>query len=122
LTLAAPARRPRRITPQVIDSHHSRGQDQSGVRSTSNTDQLNWRPRVLYDGRIVDGFRLHADRVGTLDTPALVIDGGQTPWMSRGAEALAAALPNGTQRRLEGQEHGPSPEVVAAVLIEFCEA
>jgi hypothetical protein len=92
------------------------------VRSTSNTDQLSWRPRVLYDGRIVDGFRLHADRVATLDTPALVIDVGQTPWMSSSAEALADALPNGTHRRLEGQEHGPSPDVIALVLIEFFEA
>ena len=92
------------------------------MRSTSNTDQLSWRPRVLYDGRIVDGARLHADRVATLDTPALVIDGGQTLWMSSGAQALADALPNGTHRGLEGQEHGPSPEVVAAVMIEFFEA
>ena len=87
--------------------------------STSDTDQLSCRPRVLYDGGIVDGFRVHADRVATLDTPALVMDGGQTPWMSSGAEALADALPNGTHRRLEGQEHGPSPEVIAPVLTEF---
>ena len=92
------------------------------MRSTFNTDQLSWRPRVLYDGRIVDGFRLHADRVATLDTPALVIDVGQMPWMSSGAEALAAALQNGTHRRLEGQEHGPSPDVIAPVLIEYFEA
>jgi hypothetical protein len=92
------------------------------VRSTSNTDQRSWRPRVLYDGRIVDGFRLHADRVATLDTPALVGDGGQTRGMSSGAQALADALPHGMHRRLEGQEHGRSPEVVTAVLIEFFEA
>jgi pimeloyl-ACP methyl ester carboxylesterase len=77
---------------------------------------------LAYDGRIVNGFRLDADRVAALDTPALVMDGGQTPWMSSGAEALAAALPNGTHRRLEGQEHGPSPDVIAPVLIEFLAA
>lgn len=77
---------------------------------------------MLYDGRIVDGFRLHADRVATLDTPALVIDGGQMHGMSSGAQALADALPNGMHRRLEGQDRGRSPAVVAAVLIEFFEA
>jgi pimeloyl-ACP methyl ester carboxylesterase len=78
-------------------------------------------PTLAYDGRIVNGFRLDADRVAVVDTPTLVMDGGQTPWMSRGAEALADALPNGTHRRLEGQEHGPSSEVIviAPVLIEF---
>ena len=77
---------------------------------------------LAYDGRIVDGFELHADRVGAVEAPALVMDGGQTPWMSSGAEALADALPNGRHRRLEGQEHGPSPDVIAPVLIDFFEA
>jgi pimeloyl-ACP methyl ester carboxylesterase len=74
---------------------------------------------LAYDGRIVNGFHLQAVRVAALDTPALVMDGGQTPWMSSGVEALAGALPNGMHRRLEGQEHGPSPEVIAPVLIEW---
>jgi pimeloyl-ACP methyl ester carboxylesterase len=74
---------------------------------------------LAYDGRIVDGLRLQADRVAAVDTPTLVMDGGQTPWMSSGAEALAHALPKGTHRRLEGQEHGVSPDVIAPVLIEF---
>ena len=74
---------------------------------------------LAYDGRIVNGFRLDADRVAAVEAPALVMDGGQTPWMSSGAEALADALPNGTHRRLEGQGHGPSPEVIAPVLTEF---
>ena len=74
---------------------------------------------LAYDGRIVDGFRLHADRVAAVDAAALIMDGGQTTWMSKGAEALAEALPHGVHRRLEGQEHGPSPDVIAPVLIEF---
>jgi pimeloyl-ACP methyl ester carboxylesterase len=76
---------------------------------------------LAYDGRIVNGFRIDADRFAAVDAPALVMDGGQTPWMSSGAEALADALPNGMHRRLEGQEHGPSPDVIAPVLIEFFE-
>jgi hypothetical protein len=72
---------------------------------------------LAYDGRIVNGFRIDADRFAAVDAPALVMDGGQPPWMSSGAEAL----PNGMHRRLEGQEHGPSPDVIAPVLIEFFE-
>jgi len=74
---------------------------------------------LAYDGRVVNGFKLQPGRVAAVATPALVMDGGQTPWMSSGAEALADALPNGTHRRLEGQQHGPSPDLIAPVLIEF---
>jgi alpha-beta hydrolase superfamily lysophospholipase len=64
---------------------------------------------LAYDGRIVDGFRLHADRVAAVDAAAMIMDGGQTTWMSKGAEALAEALPHGVHRRLEGQEHRTVP-------------
>jgi pimeloyl-ACP methyl ester carboxylesterase len=74
---------------------------------------------LAYDGRIVNGLRLRADRVAAVDPPTLVMDGGQTPWMSKGAEALAHALPNGTHRRIDGQQHGVSPDVIAPVVIEF---
>jgi pimeloyl-ACP methyl ester carboxylesterase len=76
---------------------------------------------LAYDGRIVNGFRLDADRVAAVAAPTLVMDGGQRPWLSSGAEALAEALPNGAHRRLEGQEHGPSSEAIAPVLLEFFE-
>jgi pimeloyl-ACP methyl ester carboxylesterase len=72
-----------------------------------------------YDGKIVEGFRLPADELGSVSTPALVMAGGQAPWMKSGAEALAQALPNGEFRLLEGQEHGVAPEVIAPVLIDF---
>jgi hypothetical protein len=39
--------------------------------------------------------------------------------MSRGAEALAAALPNGAFRLLDGQGHGVAAEVIGPVLVEF---
>lgn len=72
-----------------------------------------------YDGRVVEGFRLPADEVGSVSTPTLVMAGRQAPWMESGAEALAEALPNGEFRLLEGQEHGVAPEAIAPVLIEF---
>jgi pimeloyl-ACP methyl ester carboxylesterase len=72
-----------------------------------------------YDGRIVDGFRLAADELRAVETPTLAMAGGQAPWMQRGAEALAAALPKGEFRLLAGQEHGVAPAVIAHVLLEF---
>jgi pimeloyl-ACP methyl ester carboxylesterase len=74
---------------------------------------------LAYDGRIVDGFRLRADELRAVIAPALVLAGGQTPWMANGAEALAQALPNGASRRLDGQGHDVAPEVIAPVLAEF---
>jgi pimeloyl-ACP methyl ester carboxylesterase len=74
---------------------------------------------LAYDGRIVDGFRLRTDELGSVSAPALVMAGGQAPWMRSGAEALARALPNGTFRLLDGQGHDVAPDVIGPVLIEF---
>ncbi len=74
---------------------------------------------LAYDGRIVAGFSLPRDRVDSIGVPTLVIDGGQTPWLSTGAEALAEALPEGGHRRIAGQPHNVAPEAIAPVLTEF---
>ncbi len=74
---------------------------------------------LAYDGRIVAGFSLPRDRVDSIGVPTLVIDGGQTPWLSTGAEALAEALPAGEHRRIAGQPHNVAPEAIAPVLTEF---
>jgi hypothetical protein len=74
---------------------------------------------LAYDGRIVDGFRLRTDRLGVVSTPALVMDCGQTPWMTSGAQALAQASPSATHRSLDGQGDGVAPGVIAPVLVEF---
>jgi hypothetical protein len=52
-------------------------------------------------------------------TPALVMAGGQMPWLQSGPEALAEALPNGEFRLLAGQGHDVAPDVIAPVLVEF---
>jgi pimeloyl-ACP methyl ester carboxylesterase len=74
---------------------------------------------LAYDGRVVDGFRLRAEVLGSIIAPTLVMAGGQTPWMSTGAEALAEALPNAMFRSLDGQGHDVAPEVIAPVLVDF---
>src|SRR5262245_7461 len=50
---------------------------------------------LAYDGRIVDGFRLRAYELRSIDAEALVMAGGQSPWMASGAEAVAKAMPHG---------------------------
>jgi pimeloyl-ACP methyl ester carboxylesterase len=74
---------------------------------------------LAYDGRIVDGFRLRADELESTTSEALVMAGGQTPWMSAGAKALAQALPNATYQSLNGPGHDVAPDVMAPVLVEF---
>jgi pimeloyl-ACP methyl ester carboxylesterase len=52
--------------------------------------------------------------------PTLIVYGGQSPaFMGDAAKALAAALPNGQVRALEGQTHDIAPMVLAPVLLDF---
>jgi pimeloyl-ACP methyl ester carboxylesterase len=74
---------------------------------------------LAYDGRIVEGFKLRADDLSSTGSQALIMAGGQIPWMRSGAQALTDALPNATYRSLDGQGHNVAPEVIAPVLIEF---
>jgi pimeloyl-ACP methyl ester carboxylesterase len=78
---------------------------------------------LAYDGRVMGdtqrGNPARLARWTSITVPTLVIDGGQTPWMSRGADALAAVLPQARRRTLHDQPHGVAPEVIAPVLEEF---
>lgn len=74
---------------------------------------------LAYDGAIVDGFELQPGRLASATAPALVLDGGQTPWLTAGANALADALPRAARRTLAGQQHNVAADAVAPVLAEF---
>ena len=78
---------------------------------------------LAYDGTIVRdnmaGNPVSAEQWASVTVPTLVIDGGETPWMSEGAQAIADALPNAQRRTLEGQTHDVVPEALAPVLEEF---
>jgi pimeloyl-ACP methyl ester carboxylesterase len=74
---------------------------------------------LAYDGTVVAGFALDAARLGSLRTPTLVLDGGQVPWMSNGARAVAEALPQAQHRTLDGQPHNVAADAVAPALREF---
>lgn len=79
---------------------------------------------IAYDGRVMgdtmSGRPLSPEPWDRIAAPVLVMDGGASqPWMQAGARQLAGLLPNVEHRTLEGQDHGPSAEALAPVLVEF---
>lgn len=81
-------------------------------------------PTLAYDAAAMgDDRSVPTDRVTALKTPVLVMDGGANltmmPFMSKSADALAAALPHAERKTLPDQRHDVDPEVLAPVLAEF---
>jgi pimeloyl-ACP methyl ester carboxylesterase len=79
---------------------------------------------LSYDATMVNGALVGKPRLSerwqSITTPTFVINGAASPqWMHASAQALAEILPNARRRTLEGQDHGPAPEVLAPVLEEF---
>src|SRR5207237_8899506 len=60
------------------------------------------------------------ERLSKISSPTLALAGGASPeWAREGAHAIAAAVPNGQARVLEGQGHGVADDVLIPVLKEF---
>jgi pimeloyl-ACP methyl ester carboxylesterase len=74
---------------------------------------------LVYDATLMGDFSLPADRLASVAVPTLVMDGGETPWLSQAAQATAAALPNARRRTLTGQPHDVEPSAMAPALLEF---
>ena len=87
-------------------------------------------PTLPYDATIMEGTQ--AGDPSSLQTwasvtvPTLVMDGTMTfgradlhAFMRHGADALAAVLPQAQRRILEGQDHGPADDLLAAALKAF---
>jgi pimeloyl-ACP methyl ester carboxylesterase len=78
---------------------------------------------LAYDARIMGDYSVPHDRAASVKVPTMVIAGGADfPWMRQTAQTLAAALPDGEVRILEGQGHDVDPGVLAPVLSEFFKA
>jgi pimeloyl-ACP methyl ester carboxylesterase len=78
---------------------------------------------LAYDARIMGDYSIPKDLAASVKVPTMVIAGGADfPWMRQTAETLAAALPDGQVRILEGQGHDVDPGVLVPVLIEFFNA
>jgi pimeloyl-ACP methyl ester carboxylesterase len=79
-------------------------------------------PTIAYDAAALgEDASVPTKRAAGVTMPALVMDGGATPYpfMHTTAVALAQAIPRGQHRTLEGQTHEVAAEVLAPVLIEF---
>jgi pimeloyl-ACP methyl ester carboxylesterase len=75
---------------------------------------------LAYDATIMGDYSLPTERAAQVTIPTLVLDGGASfPFLHPTAQALAATLPNGRQRTLEGQSHDVAAEVLAPALTEF---
>jgi pimeloyl-ACP methyl ester carboxylesterase len=73
-----------------------------------------------YDTAIMGDFTTPAEQIAKITIPTLITGGGKSPETLKSAvKSVAAALPNGTLRWLEGQDHNVKAEVLAPVLIEF---
>ncbi|HLV97425.1 MAG TPA: alpha/beta hydrolase [Ktedonobacterales bacterium] len=74
---------------------------------------------LVYDAILTGDFSLPTERIASVTVPTLVIDGGETLWLSQAAQAVADALPHAQRRTLKGQPHNVDPEALAPVLVEF---
>jgi pimeloyl-ACP methyl ester carboxylesterase len=75
---------------------------------------------LAYDATVMGDYSIPTGKASSVKVPTIVIAGGADfPWMPETAETLAAAMPNGETRRLEGQGHNVDMTVLAPVLIEF---
>jgi pimeloyl-ACP methyl ester carboxylesterase len=83
-----------------------------------------------YDATIMDGLQRGDPRPvrkwASVSVPTLVMDGTLMmgsedfhTFMRHGADELAQILPNARRRTLEGQDHGPTDDVLAAALKVF---
>jgi hypothetical protein len=74
---------------------------------------------LIQNADIMGDFSLPSERVATVMTPTLVIDGGETPWLSYAAQAVADALPHAERRTIVGQPHNVDPAALAPVLVDY---
>ncbi len=75
---------------------------------------------LVYEMTIIGEVSSQPTFLQSLNTPTLVIAGGKSPtFLQSAARSLAAALPEGEYRILEGQTHDIVPEAVAPVLTEY---
>lgn len=88
--------------------------------------QADWWPAqealantLVYDATLMGDFAPPTERLATIHVSTLVLDGGQTPWLSQAADAVAAALPNARRQTIAGQPHNVADDAMAPALIGF---
>jgi pimeloyl-ACP methyl ester carboxylesterase len=74
---------------------------------------------TVYDATLMGDYSLPGAELARIKVPTLVMDGAQSPWLSKAADATAAAIPNAVRRTLSGQQHNVDPAAMAPALVEF---
>ena len=86
-----------------------------------------WWPGMLavahtlpYDLALVGDGLVHAERLGAVSAPTLLIDGADSPsWAGTAASIAAEAIPGARRLTLDRQDHNVDPAALAPVLIGF---
>jgi hypothetical protein len=75
---------------------------------------------LVYDGSVVAedmaGDKPSSTQWSAVTMPALVIDGGLTPWLTEGADAVVSVLPNAWRQTIAGQPHDVEASALAPAL------
>jgi hypothetical protein len=74
---------------------------------------------LVYEATLMGDFSMPKTGFAMVTMPTLVIDGGEIPWLSLSAQAVADALPNAQRRTLKGQPHNVDAAAIAPTLVEF---
>jgi pimeloyl-ACP methyl ester carboxylesterase len=93
------------------------------AHAPSWADMVAVAPTLVHDLTGVHDINTDPDwrgRWAGITVPAIVYSGDRTfPGMPEAADAVAAAMPDARRRILPGQGHGPAPEAITPVLLEF---
>lgn len=79
-----------------------------------------YAPTLSYEVRLCNNGAPPLDRLANVAAPTLATAGENSPaWAREGAQAIAAAVPTGEARVLEGQGHAPADAVLVSLLKGF---
>jgi alpha-beta hydrolase superfamily lysophospholipase len=76
-------------------------------------------PTLISDATLMGDYSFPQERMARVTVQTLVIDGGQTLWLSHTAQVVADALPHAERRTIAGQPHNVEPHAIAPLLLEF---
>jgi pimeloyl-ACP methyl ester carboxylesterase len=100
------------FTPPQVISQMKAGPYWAHLQSFAGT--------LPYEVRLSNDETVPTDRLAAITAPTLVLAGGDSPdWARDTAERVAAAIPAGRWRVLEGQSHGVADEVLIPILKQF---
>jgi pimeloyl-ACP methyl ester carboxylesterase len=99
-------------TPAAIIESIKRGPDWAHRQALAHT--------LSQDLKLANHGRVPIERVRRIRAPVLAMAGAASPpWAASTTAALAACLPHASRRIVDGQQHLPADQVVAAILERF---